>query len=176
MSLETAIRFGNFSGFTWIRCEGKGSFLLSATLKECADRARADGEKNFVVDLEACTGMDSTFMGFLAGLASKVMKVEGKVSVTGAGERNRRSLEDLGLDCLLSINPEGEIWDGREEEIRGKLAAYSPGMAPDMRERARHVLESHQTLAGTSKENADRFAQVIKVLEDDASSKKPSSD
>ncbi len=166
MSQETAIRFGTFSGFTWIRCEGKGSFLQSPILKECVEQARAAGESRFVIDLEDCSGMDSTFMGYLAGLASRLSKNSGGVEVAAAGDRNRRSLENLGLDCLLSIDPEDADWRGREEEIRDELKPFLPSASGDVRERARHVLESHQILAGTSAENAERFANVVKVLKE----------
>lgn len=165
MSLENAISYGIFDGFTWLRCEGKGSFMQSPALKECAEQRLASGERHFVVDLEACTGMDSTFMGFLAGLAARVGKLEGWVQIATPGERNRRSLEDLGLDCLLQISPPEAPWRGRVEEIRGGLDPFELDRGPDARERARHVLDAHRTLAGTSEENAAKFSNVLQVLE-----------
>ncbi|MFC7336119.1 STAS domain-containing protein [Haloferula chungangensis] len=168
MSQEIAISFGTFDEFTWIRCEGKGSFLQSPALKECAEKHRNKGETHFVIDLEACTGMDSTFMGFLAGLASRVGKDGGAVMIASPGEKNRRSLEGLGLDCLLDIAPDDASWVGKEEEIRGKLTPFRLNRLPDIKDRAQHVLESHQTLAATSDDNAKRFATVLQVLEQDA--------
>lgn len=171
MSLENAISYGTFENFTWIRCEGKGSFLQSPDLKECAEKRRGKGETRFVIDLEACTGMDSTFMGFLAGLSSRVSKQGGGVMIASPGDKNRRSLEDLGLDCMLSIDPPDASWQGEEEEIRGKLKPFRSSRMPDAKERARHVLDSHQTLASTSEENAKRFATVLQMLEKDVSKK-----
>ena len=168
MSQETAISFGIFNEFTWIRCEGKGSFLQSPALKECAEKRRSKGETRFVIDLENCTGMDSTFMGLLAGLASRVSKDKGSVMIASPGDKNRRSLEDLGLDCLLDIEPSDASWLGKEDEIRGKLKPFSPNRLPDMNDRSQQVLESHQVLASTSEENAKRFATVLQVLEKDA--------
>ena len=165
MSLENAISFGTFDEFTWIRCEGKGSFLQSPTLKECAERRRAKGETHFVIDLEACTGMDSTFMGLLAGLASRVGKEGGRVMIASPGDKNRRSLEGLGLDCILDIEPSDAAWVGKEPEIRAKLKPFSLNRLPDTKDRAQHVLESHLTLASTSEENAKRFSTVLQVLE-----------
>lgn len=168
MSLEKAISFGTFDTFTWIRCEGKGSFLQSPALKECAEKRRELGESHFVIDLEACTGMDSTFMGLLAGLASRVSKVKGSVQIASPGERNQRSLEDLGLDCLLEIAPADAEWVGKEEEIRSRLEPFQPNRLPDARERARHVLDSHRTLAATSDDNAKRFETVLQVMAKEA--------
>lgn len=162
---NSGIKFGVFDGFTWIRCEGKGSFLESPALKECAGRRRDEGEKHFVVDLEACTGMDSTFMGFLAGLASRVGRDDGWVHIATPGDRNRQSLEDLGLDCLLEISPAGAPWEERIDEIREKLEPYAQKRLPSIHERARHVLDAHRELASTSEENTERFAGVLQVLE-----------
>jgi len=172
VSQETAISFGTFNEFTWIRCEGKGSFLQSPALKECAEKRRSKGETRFVIDLENCSGMDSTFMGLLAGLASRVSKDKGSVMIASPGDKNRRSLEDLGLDCLLEIEPSDAPWVGKEAEIRGKLKPFSPNRLPDMSGRAQQVLESHQMLASTSEDNAKRFATVLQVLQKDAA--KPS--
>lgn len=171
METESGISFGTFDGFTWIRCEGKGSFLQSPALKECANQRRDEGERCFVIDLEACTGMDSTFMGFLAGLASRVGRDDGWVRIASPGERNRRSLEDLGLDCVLEIEPTGAPWHGREAEIRGALKPYAPKRLPGIDERARHVLDAHRELASTSDDNARRFAGVLEVLEKQAPGK-----
>ncbi|MGB6222907.1 STAS domain-containing protein [Haloferula sp.] len=171
MSLENAISFGTFDEFTWIRCEGKGSFLQSPALKERAEKSREKGETHFVIDLEACTGMDSTFMGFLAGLASRVSKDKGRVMIASPGDKNRRSLEDLGLDCLLDIAPSDASWVGKESEIRKKLKPFRQNRLPDTKDRAQHVLDSHRTLALTSEENAKRFATVLQVLENEKSEK-----
>lgn len=165
---DSGIKFGVFDGFTWIRCEGKGSFLQSPALKDCANQRSESGEGHFVIDLEACTGMDSTFMGFLAGLAKRVGRVEGRVQIADPGERNRNSLEDLGLDCMLEIDPADAAWRGRVDEIRDQLEPYVPKPLPGIDERARHVLEAHRQLASTSDENARRFAGVLQVLEEQA--------
>jgi anti-sigma B factor antagonist len=167
VSSENAILYGVFEDCTWIRCVGKGSFMTSPLLKDCAEQRLAQGEKYLVVDLEACTGMDSTFMGLLAGLSARIMKNAGAVQVTAANERNQRSLEDLGLDCLLDINPESAPWKGKEQEIRSKLSPVIADSPLDSRERAKQVLDAHKTLASTSEENAKRFSSVVTLLENE---------
>lgn len=164
MMSEGGIYYGVCDGFTWIRCEGKGSFLQSPAIKECSKRRMADGERHFVIDLEGCTGMDSTFMGFLAGLASQVGRENGTVAIARPGERNRHSLEDLGLDCLLEIDPGDAPWQDRVAEIREQLEPFAQKKLPNMSERTRHVLDSHQDLAQMNEENAKRFAEVIDGL------------
>jgi len=143
--------------------------MQSPTLKDCTQKRLDEDEKLFVIDLQACTGMDSTFMGFLAGLAARVGRIGGHVQIAAPGERNRQSLEDLGLDCLLQISPPEAIWRGHADEIRSKLEPYNPKRLPGVMERAKHVLEAHRTLAETNEENAERFAGVLEVFEKQAS-------
>ena len=66
-----------FESYVWIRPEGRGTFLESTIIKNFVERSVADGVSNFVIDLEACPGMDSTFMGMLAGLGLGFAKPRG---------------------------------------------------------------------------------------------------
>lgn len=168
MNPDTGIFFGIFEGFTWIRIEGKGSFLQSPALKECAEKRQSEGERCFVIDLERCQGMDSTFMGYLAGLASRLRRQGGGVAIAAAGPRNRQSLEDLGLDCLLAIEPEDADWKDDESRYRDGLQPFGGKRVPPMSDHAKHVLESHRYLASTSEDNARRFEKVIEVMEKNA--------
>ncbi len=157
---------GTFDGFSWIRCEGKGSFLGSPALKSFGEQRIADGERCLVVDLGACTGMDSTFMGTLAGLAARLSVVGGgSLHVADPGERNRRSLEDLGLNFLMEIDPPSAIWRGKVDAIRSALRPQAGRGIPHDTQRAEHVLEAHQVLSKANDENARKFAGVVSLLE-----------
>lgn len=155
----------------WIRCQGKGSFLVSNAMKSFAEASIEDGAKTIVIDLEACTGMDSTFMGTMAGISNRIKPIQGRVHVTGVSERNRHSLEDLGLDYFLDIEPRDASWRGREQVIRSGLKPWKEAVTQV--EHARQVLEAHQTLAGRSEENERKFSGVIEMLQADLA--KPSS-
>ncbi len=141
-------------------------------MKSFGDERIAAGEGLLVVDLAACTGMDSTFMGTLAGMAARISAMDGGVlQIAEPGERNRRSLEDLGLDFLMEINPPSASWRGKVDDIR---AALNPPMASGaiaQTQRARHVLEAHQTLSGMSDKNAREFAGVVDMLKEQVSGK-----
>jgi len=170
VTAENAILAESFDEFTWIRCEGKGSFLTSPALKSFAEARVAAGERCIVVDLGACTGMDSTFMGTLAGLAARLAAPGGRVQVADVNERNRRSLEDLGLDFLLEIDPPVAPWRGRVDEVRASLRSLRDH-APGQLERAKHVLEAHQVLSAANPENAQKFAGVVHLLESEVAEK-----
>ena len=134
-------------------------------MKAFGDERIATGERCLVVDLSACTGMDSTFMGTLAGMAARLSVIEGgTLQIADAGERNRRSLEDLGLDFLLEIDPPAADWRGRIDEVRNSLKSPRGGVAAQGQQ-ARHVLEAHQVLSQANESNARKFATVVNLLE-----------
>lgn len=141
-------------------------------MKAFGEQRIAAGERCLVVDLEACTGMDSTFMGTLAGLASRMRTahIGGEVQIADSDARNSRSLEDLGLDFLLNINPVEPSWKARRAEVREALEPPVLPAAGDI-QRAKHVLEAHQVLANTSEKNARVFSNVVTILEREVAEK-----
>ena len=172
MTTECPILIGIFEGFSWIRCEGKGSFLNSPIMKTFGDERIAAGERCLVVDLGACSGMDSTFMGTLAGMATRLASQDGGVlQIADSGPRNRRSLEDLGLDFLMEIDPQETVWLSQIDKIRNGLKPPQKVAAPGQVQRAMHVLEAHQLLAETNENNARVFSDVVSMLEDELAAK-----
>jgi anti-anti-sigma regulatory factor len=172
VTADSPILVGVFDGFSWIRLEGKGSFVNSPAVKAFGEGRIAAGETRVVVDLAACTGMDSTFMGTLAGMAARLSALEGgSLQIAEPGERNRRSLEDLGLDFLMEIDPPAVEWRGKVDVIRGGLHAPQAPGGLDRIQRSRHVLEAHQALFDMNDKNASSFAGVVTQLEDELAGK-----
>lgn len=139
-------------------------------MKAYAEERIGAGEKCIVVDLAACTGMDSTFMGTLAGMASKLPSGgEGGLQIASADERNRRSLEDLGLDFLMQIDPPTAAWRERLVDIRSALKPLGEASKSNPRESGLHVLEAHRKLSGINEKNAQAFSSVVSMLEKEVS-------
>lgn len=152
------------SEFSWIRCEGKGSFKNSATLKEWCESEIKNGAKCLVVDLEACKGMDSTFMGTLAGLAMRLTKMpEGKMQIVSPSEKNRNSLEGLGLESLMEIEPVNPTWQNDISDIRSKLEPCVSDV--DSLNQGYNVLEAHKKLCEADSRNREKFTTVVDCLE-----------
>lgn len=173
VSVDSPIKVGKFEGFSWIRCEGKGSFLNSPAVKEFGDARLLKGERCLVIDLEACTGMDSTFMGSLAGLATKLTAKGGGLQVAAPGHKNKDSLEDLGLDFLMEIDPEEAVWKGVEEKARDLLKPKVAGMRAGTELHTRHILEAHEVLSGANEKNREKFSGVLGVLGKELSGETP---
>ena len=85
------------AGHAIVRVVGRGTYKISGALKEFAGRALDDRDIGVVVDLDACTGMDSTFMGVIAGLAMRLKKVAGgRVILANVSTRLSGLLSTLG--------------------------------------------------------------------------------
>jgi anti-anti-sigma regulatory factor len=146
-------------------------------MKTFGDERISAGERCLVVDLGACTGMDSTFMGTLAGMATRLAAKDGGVlQIADTGARNRRSLEDLGLDFLMEIDPPEAAWQARIEAIRSELKPPQKVAVPGQIQRAMHVLEAHQVLAEANDSNARVFSTVVSMLEDELAEKQKLAD
>jgi anti-anti-sigma regulatory factor len=70
--VQSSIQVGVNGPAVWVRVEGKGSFLNSGNLKEFAQEMVNRGYREFVIDLQNCAMMDSTFMGTMAGVALRL--------------------------------------------------------------------------------------------------------
>lgn len=167
----TDLIFHEFPDCLWIRCSSRGSFINSPALKGIADKYLEQGGTRVVVDLELCPGVDSTFMGTLAGIARRCVAAGGGVEVAGPSARTRAAMESLGLDMLLDLDPAEASWQADLDARRAVLtqdAAALPGQEPLSEiDRTRHVLEAHNTLRAMNKKNDEVFGYVCETLEED---------
>lgn len=168
---DASLTYWEFEDCLWIRCNGRGCFINSPSLKAIADKYLEQGGKQIVVDLEMCPGVDSTFMGTLAGVARRCMAAEGAVQVASPTGRTRAAMESLGLDMLLELDPAEAFWKADVEERRAALAkqaAASPveeGLTD--KDRTRHVLDAHNALRSMNAKNDETFGYVCETLQED---------
>jgi len=149
----------------WVKVEGKGSFLNSGNLREFTREMVNRGYREFVVDLENCVMMDSTFMGTMAGVALRLKELgHGHLHVVHCGERSRELLSGLGLDQIFSIHSNGDLGP-QCEVIERQAKAESADKAK--KESARQMLDAHQALCEAAPQNLARFKDVIDYLKQD---------
>src|SRR5258708_28189320 len=92
----------------FIKVVGRGSFQNSSCLKAFYQQLLKERVHRFVVDLEACTYLDSTFLGILLGLGLKLREGgNGLLHILNANPRNLELLRNLGLDRLINIDGGG---------------------------------------------------------------------
>lgn len=172
MSVSSSISFASFDGFLLIACSGKGNFLNSPALRAVCDEGIAAGAMLIVIDLHGCTGMDSTFMGTLAGVGRRLSLLGGQLQIADPKEKCRNQLESLGLNGLLEIEPPVAIWRGKMEACRLQLVAVDEdGVAMTGVDRAQHVLNAHVALSDISESNAEKFKGVLEILSEEVKSK-----
>lgn len=144
-----------------IRIEGRASFQNSASLQQFLAEMRRQGRVRFVMDFQACTSMDSTFLGVLAGAALELRKASdgGSLVLCRVGERNLELIKNLGLHRLLIVD------DGSgETQIRQGGTALAPQAKMNELENARLVLAAHENLVAADEANRAKFQDVLSFL------------
>ncbi|YCM44883.1 STAS domain-containing protein [Verrucomicrobiaceae bacterium 227] len=159
------ILIGEFDSILWIRVEGRGTFQISPPIKDLVEKEMSSGRSQFVIDLQDCPGMDSTFMGMMAGIGMRLRKRgSGQLSIVGTSEKSRDSLEELGLSYLMEIEPGEGPWMDHIEEIRKSLCPLGEGAVSGKEE---HILECHENLCDADDSNTERFKTVLEVMGSD---------
>jgi anti-sigma B factor antagonist len=163
--VQSSIQVGVNGSSVWVRVEGKGSFLNSGNLKEFAQEMVNRGYREFVIDLENCAMMDSTFMGTMAGMALRLKELgQGHLYVVHCGRRSHDLLSGLGLDQIFSIHS-----NGATAPECASLGATPEAGSVDVakKEQAETMLEAHEALCKVAPENFLRFKDVLDYLKQD---------
>ena len=158
MSKASSILVGYADGTVWVKVDGRGTFENCHGLKEFSRIMIAKGHAEFVLDLEKCELMDSTFMGTLAALAFNLRdNKSGRLRVVRANARNFSLLESLGLDHLFTVEPDPS--DPAPPTLKKTGSA-----AQDSEETRLQILQAHEALVEADPRNAVRFQDVIEYL------------
>jgi anti-sigma B factor antagonist len=163
--VQSSIQVGVNGEAVWVKVEGRGTFLNSGSVKEFTREMVNRGYREFVIDLDDCAMMDSTFMGTLAGVALRLKELgHGHLHVVHCGERSRELLTGLGLDQLFTIHANGSAAPQcqrlQEEQKNG-------ASANGKQEQQRQMLDAHQALCDAVPENFSKFKDVLDYLKQD---------
>jgi anti-anti-sigma factor len=165
---------GDIGDVFWVRVEGKGCFQNSVYVKQVVKSVLQQGQRNFVVDLERCTTMDSTFLGTLTGAALDLREAGGgRLTVLNANARNQQLLTSLGLDHILELDTQGATWQNERKLASEELAQCEDREALCKAAQAEHVLQAHVALTQANSENECRFRDVIEFLKTELTSMSP---
>jgi anti-anti-sigma factor len=149
-----------------VRVNGKANYLNCNAFRDFVEQMVRAGKQHIALDFENCKGMDSTFLGILAGTAIDLRKQtpEGKLTLCNLSERNYELITNLGLQNLLSLERECDRRDGVNFE----------GLRDESVKETRDVLQAHQNLAEADDSNAERFQDVIAFLKNQVEQEKNS--
>jgi len=150
-----------------IRVEGRGSFKISPPMKQFIHKAiDAHSAERILIDMADCIGMDSTFMGVVAGIACYIKsKPDVQFKLINLSEKNKKLLVTLGVDRVVDYSLSTT---GNEKDLIATLdgEALEPHFT-DKLEAATTSLDAHQTLVDINPENYGKFKSVVELLQDD---------
>lgn len=147
----------------FVRVTGRGSFKVAAPLKQyIADVCSKQAVKRVALDLEECIGMDSTFMGVLAGMSGRLKKNGQTLELINLSDKNANLLATLGVARILNIYSNAHGHDTPDQDT-----SVLPVGDTSMKVMAETALKAHENLVDISGENRPRFKRVIELLKED---------
>lgn len=152
----------------FVRVVGRATFKVGGALKQFGAAALEAGCRTVALDMGACTGMDSTFMGVLAGLALRLRKEKGEMVLMHLNPRTRGLVATLGLDQIVTAHEAGALPAALQElsDRSHGLTVLEP-TGETKQATARTMLEAHENLVKVDPANQPRFKDVLTFLRED---------
>jgi len=159
---------GNDGKYYYVLDDKKALFKLTGTLKYTSaskfdtflDKLFNDKPdfEDVLIDLSEAVFLDSTNLGFLARIAEYMSeKHDKKVTIYSPKEDMNKLLESVGFNEAFDLATNIDTQEGDLQEV-------SLGDGAD-RSRSKMMLEAHQALINVSKKNADKFCDVVDLLQ-----------
>jgi sigma-B regulation protein RsbU (phosphoserine phosphatase) len=150
---ESLLRIGSEDGTTWVAVHGHAEWKDGPSLrKECLGTFDAGGSA--VIDLGACTMLDSTILGTLHELVTRATPCTW-LRIQRVPERIRRLFVELSMTQVLSA-----IVDCARPLPPGMAAIHDKGDS----EARGLILHAHELLSRLSAHNAEQFGPVVEAL------------
>jgi anti-anti-sigma factor len=139
-----------------VKINGKANYLNCNSFREFIEKIIASGSRHIFIDFAECKGMDSTFLGILAGTAIELNKLEpsGELVIGQLSERNYELICNLGLQNLLSVS---------KDQIEQPSQAFHALKNQEVSD-AKSILKAHENLAEADQGNVSKFQDVIAFL------------
>lgn len=149
----------------YVRAQGLANMKNAPVLDAFVRHEMQSPIATLCVDLSACTGMDSTFMGLLVGTAGVLGLTGGKVVVVNPTESGLKLLGMLGITEVLPVVSGCELPDleftDLDVQVSGSVA------------RLEVIRRAHQSLSSLNEANRSKFATFLTALEADLAKQPP---
>jgi anti-anti-sigma factor len=149
-----------------IKVRGRANFSSSVHFKTLVNELHDRGAERFVLDLDECATMDSTFLGVLAGLALRLSDrrkgaAKPVLEIYRPNERVLELLDNLGISHFFT-----QV--SSKPALAGGFDAAAPAeLAVSKEELSQTCLEAHQTLMAVNPDNIPKFKEVTQFLAED---------
>lgn len=146
-----------------LKIKGRASFSNASCVRVFFRKRYQSGMRCFIVDFQECTSMDSTFLGVLAALALKLLQEDPskKMVLSRLSTRNCELISNLGLHRIASIQDYVDKADDHGDYSEIKPEALSKKIHQKL------VREAHESLVEADSENAEKFQDLFRLLEED---------
>ena len=144
----------------FVRVFRKASYLNCGPLRSFLEESILSGRRNYIVDFQDCSSMDSTFLGILVGLALKLRKFEdeGYLTLVNLRGRNLETVQNLGIHKIAEISSEETPSDLHElDDLKN---GKKDGLAC-----SDTIYQAHKTLMDLNEKNSRMFCDVVNFLE-----------
>jgi anti-anti-sigma regulatory factor len=150
----------------YVRVVGRGTFQNSQPLRRFALERIEQGQEEFVIDLGQCQGMDSTFLGVLAGIGLRLRQDGwiGAVHIANISSRNMELLQTLGLDRLFTMNSDVPLLAEAGYHKLPDTDLTQLEHPPDKDEATDLMIEAHDNLIRADERNAPKFHELARFL------------
>ena len=144
---------------------GRANFLNCSPLRTFFRKMVAKGKVEFSLDFTHCEGMDSTFLGILAGVAIDTQRSEpkGEVILTGLGDRNLELVKNLGLQRIVNIVENG---GGEAAEASDSTEELSKESQTE-EEKKEMLIGAHEDLVKIDESNLAKFQDLLTFLKNE---------
>ena len=143
-----------------VKIAGPANFALGVDFKTVVANCCEQGGRVLLLDLTDCVNMDSTFLGILMSMTSRLDRIE----LLNPSERITDLLDSLGVMELLKVGQGDNPFEARLDTAESTKA--------DKRALTEASLEAHQLLMKINPANVPKFKDVAKFLEEDLQRKK----
>lgn len=163
-----------------VKVEGLGHMALAPGLNEFVNQCFDSRCRQVLIDMSECTGIDSTFMGTMVGLAAELNSLAHEENISfispshgGAagvlGESDRAwvavvNSSPANCECLKTLGADRFITIAGAKDLSG--LAMDPLETHDLsrRERIEVIRKAHEALVATDERNRAKFGAFLDAL------------
>lgn len=144
----------------------RATFAIGPCFKQLGEALIDRRCRRLVIDMAKCSGVDSTFLGVLAGLALRMSRDPGsRMIMINLPPPIYESVCTLGLNRLIDCYEAGKCPAEIQEHLGrlGSLDLMEIGPA-DPKTARETAIEAHETLVRSDPSNLPRFKDVLTFL------------
>ena len=149
----------------FVLIRGRANFHNCSPLKRFFQKMLEDGIVDFRLDFTDCLGMDSTFLGILAGAAIDAGRVNpaGEIQLTGLTDRNLDLVKNLGLHRIATLIEESLVGDAQNS---GDVVGLETEKQSEAQQKEM-LIDAHEDLGKIDKSNQSKFQDLLTILKNE---------